>query len=143
MQRRRRQPSLSFEPLPRQLDLSKQLLGQPKREFEVGEDLRIRHETTAVNKAELLSEYEELFQPYETEVPREATTRTARALGNPTVTRPPRVTSGGSEAAHEVLRAAVNECVATSEWIELLVIARQARHWYDAWRVNPETAHKP
>ena len=144
MQRRRRQASLSFAPLPRQLDLSKQLLQQPKREFEVGEDLQIRQQTTTVaNEAELREVYERLFQPYETEVPREATTRTARALGNPTVTRPPRVTSGGSEAAHEVLRAAVNECVATSEWLELLVIARQARRWYDAWRVNPETAHKP
>ena len=128
MQRRRRQASLSFAPLPRQLDLSKQLLQQPKREFEVGEDLQIRQQTTTVaNEAELREVYERLFQPYETEVPREATTRTARALGNPTVTRPPRVTSGGSDAAHEVLRAAVNECVATGEWLELLVIARQAR----------------
>ena len=130
------------EPLPRHLDLSK-LLQQPKREFEVGEDLRIRQETSTVNEAELREVYKRLFQPYETEVPREATTRTARALGNPTITRPPRVTSGGPEAAHEVLHAAVNECVATSEWLELLVIARQARCWYDAWRVNPEAAHKP
>ena len=104
MHRRRRQQSSVFASLPRVLDLSQQLR-HPKREHEVGDGLEIRLQTPAVKNEEVLrGEYNYLFQPYETEVPREATGRAASSLGNPTITKQPRVLDSGTEAARAVLR---------------------------------------
>ena len=112
MHRRRRQQSSVFAPLPRVLDLSQQQLRHPKREHEVGDGLEIRLQTPAVKNEEVLrGEYNYLFQPYETEVPREATGRAASSLGNPTITKLPRVLDSGTEAAHEVLRQAVDAAI--------------------------------
>ena len=88
--RSRRDTRARFAALPRVLQLPQvpPTFGC-KRETEVGIYLQIRTTTKAIENVELLKrEYAYLFQPYQTEVEREATTREARALGNPTVTRP-------------------------------------------------------
>ena len=144
MHRRRRQQSNVFAPLPRVLDLSQQQLRHPKREHEVGDGLEIRLQTPAVKNEEVLrGEYNYLFQPYETEVPREATGRAASSLGNPTITKLPRVLDSGTEAAHEVLRQAVDAAIVAQDWLEVWIITRQARVWYDSWLVKGNAAEKP
>ena len=144
MHRRRRQQSTVFAALPRVLDLSQQQLRHPKREHEVGDGLEIRLQTPAVKNEEVLrGEYNYLFQPYETEVPREATGRAASSLGNPTITKLARVLDSGTEAAHEVLRQAVDAAICARDWLEVWIITRQARVWYDSWLVKGNAAEKP
>jgi len=91
----------------------------------------------------LRSEHRYFFEPYDAEVWREATGRAASSLGNPTITKQPRVMDSGTEAAHEVLRHEVNAAVDAQDWLEVWIITRQVRVWYDSWLVKGNAADKP
>ena len=138
--------ALEFAPLPRDLDLaSAPPTSGCKRETEVGRCLTIRRTmTTTTTEKALREDYEDVFHEYETEVERGGSTRTGRSLGTRTVTCPPRATPrGGDEAAHNILRAAVNAAVAKRDWLEVSILVAQVKAWHRAYLMHGNATEKP